>query len=280
MVNILNARPKASPLSRPPAVRVNGATIARAEIAREMQNHDAADAAEAWTKAASALAVRALLLQEAKRLQLVPVPACDAEGRRETDEEALIRALVAREVKAQSPTEEECRRVHAMRAEAFQSPTLYEVRHILIAADPHDAAARQLARERADMVVVQLLSSAGCFEDLAATYSACPSQRVGGSLGQIGPGQTVPEFEAALARCPVGAVAPTPIETRYGFHVVLVERRIDGARLPFEAVRARIAQWLTQRAMQIAVRQYIGILAGRANVEGVELGGSSSPLVQ
>eukprot|EP01035_Chromulina_nebulosa_P000983 gene984-1333_t len=79
-------------------VSVNGVVISRAAIAQETQNHPAAKPIEAFQAAAHALVVRELLLQEARRLGLSPAPAEDGEGRRETEEEALIRQLVEDEV--------------------------------------------------------------------------------------------------------------------------------------------------------------------------------------
>ena len=81
-------------LPRGNGVRVNGVAIARDQIAREVQQHPSRTPAEAWKAAARALAVRELLLQEAKRLEVRAEPIEDPEGRRETAEEAMIRTLV------------------------------------------------------------------------------------------------------------------------------------------------------------------------------------------
>ncbi len=53
-----------------------------------------------------------------------------------------------------------------------------------------------------------------------------------------------------------------------------------GGDLPFEAVGQRIAEWLNERARRSAIRQYIGLLAGRAEIEGIEMERFTSPLVQ
>ncbi len=280
MVSLLDKRPERSPLDRPKTVSVNGVVISRARIAREMQNHTAEKPAEAWTEAARALAIRELLLQEARRQQLEANPQCDAEGRRETDEEALVRTLVEHEVKTPQPGDTECRRYFDANRMRFRSPSLYEVRHILVAAAPRDPTARATAKAATQALVAELESAPEKFADLAASRSACPSATIGGILGQIGPGQTVPEFEAALATAPVGKVAPAPVETRYGYHVVLVDRRIDGKDLPFDLVKERIANWLSERVQRVAIRQYIAWLAAQSRIEGVELAASASPLMQ
>ena len=261
-------------------VSVNGVIISRAAISRETQNHPAAKPIEAWLAAARALVVRELLLQEAKRLAILPEPIEDDEGRCETDDEALVRMVIAREVVTPDADEAACQRYYEMNLRRFRSPDLYEARHILIAANPSDPTARQTARQRAEAITTALRNDPSAFADMALAGSACASGKTGGKLGQIGPGQTVPEFEKALATLQVGEISTAPIETRYGFHIVMLERRIDGRELPFDMVRARIAAWLGEKVRRTAIRQYIAILAGRAEITGITLDSSASPLVQ
>lgn len=273
----------ASPLPRTPRpqpVSVNGVTLSREAIAREIQHHPADSWTEAWQAAARALVVRELLIQEARRLALVPAPITDSEGRSETDDEALIRGLVDREVRTPDADEATCRRLFDREPMRFRTPDLYELRHILLPAAPDDAVRRDAARAEAAAVIDALHRAPVSFADLARAHSACPSAATGGSLGQIGPGQTVPEFERALAGLPEGRVAPAPVETRFGLHVVQVERRLPGRALPFELVRDRIAAWLEAGARRTAIRQYIALLAGRAVITGIELGADAVPLVR
>ncbi len=103
---------------------------------------------------------------------------------------------------------------------------------------------------------------------------------MGGNLGQIGPGQTVPEFERALMSIPEGTICSVPVESRYGLHVVRVNRRENGLQLPFSFVHERIAGYLAERVHRTAIRHYILVLAGRSNITGIELAGSNTPLVQ
>jgi peptidyl-prolyl cis-trans isomerase C len=266
--------------AKPKTVSVNGVAISRSAIARETQNHPAAKPIEAWQHAARALAVRELLLQEARRIALEPDPAQDGDGRRETDDEALVRQLIATEVNTPKADQAAARRYYEQNRKRFRSGDLFEARHILLAAVPGDDAARQEAFTHASTLVELLRADPKQFGDVAKMASACPSRELGGNLGQIGPGQTVPEFESALAALPVGEVAPAPVESRYGFHIVMVDQRIEGRDLPFEMVEARITNWLEEKVRRTAIQQYIGILAGKAEITGVELATHTSPLVQ
>ena len=266
------SRPR-RPIRKFVAVTVNGVAIPSADIARETQHHHASDPDVAWDLAARALALRELLGQEADRLGIEAEPIEDAEGRRETPQEARLRALVDREVVVPRADEAACRRYYEANRRRFRSPTLFEVAHVLV---PHG----EVARERAKAIAEELQAHPERFAALAKAHSACPSATQGGNLGQVGPGQTVPEFEAALGGLPVGAVAPQPVESRYGLHVVRVDRRIEGRELPFDMVRARIADYLEEAVQRRALHQYVAILAGRAALGGVDFGVAGGPLVQ
>ncbi len=118
------------------------------------------------------------------------------------------------------------------------------------------------------------------FAAVAAEFSNCPSGQHGGNLGQIGRGDTVPEFERALFRLGPTGLLPELVKTRYGFHIVAVDRRVPGELLPFDVAHDKIAQSLSAAVEERALKQYVGILAGQAQIEGAELGTVESPLVQ
>lgn len=259
--------------TRPVPVSINGVVIPSAAIARETQNHQASDPDQAWTLAAQALAIRELLSQEAERLSIVAEPVEDGEGRRETLEEACLRGLVEREVKIPRADEVACRRYYQANLGRFRSADLYEVAHILVPNGPQ-------ARELAARLTAELRQRPESFAETAAVHSACPSGKQGGNLGQIGPGQTVPEFEAALRGLEAGTIHPEPVESRYGLHIVRLDRRIEGRQMPFELVHERIADYLEDAVHRRALRQYVTILAGRAQLTGVDFGATAGPLVQ
>lgn len=262
-----SARHGKARLPRSQPVTVNGRTISRAEIARETQHHPASRPIDAWQAAARALVVRELLLQEARRLAIEPRPMRDDEGRRETDEEALIRALIDAQITLPEADEDTCRRIYDRNPDSFRSSDLFAVRHILFPAPAGDEGARARARARAEAILAHVQQAPADFAALAKDNSACPSAANGGALGQICRGQTVPEFEAALP----GIDGLGLIETRYGFHVVAVDDHLAGRRLPFDAVKSQIADRLTERARHAAVRDYVGMLAGNAQITGIDL---------
>jgi len=64
-----------------------------------------------------------------------------------------------------------------------------------------------------------------------------------------------------------------PVETRYGLHIVRLDRRIDGRDLPFELVADRIADYLRHSVNRRATAQYIARLVSRAEITGIALAG-------
>jgi len=264
------------PAGRPVAVSVNGVSIARDAIVREMQHHPAEKPIAAWQQAARALVIRELLLQEARRLAIAPQPMSDGSGRRETDEEAMMRGLIEREVTVPEPDDETCRRYYDQNGARFRSPDLYEAAHILFAALPADKEAHAKAHDDAAAVLTKLREHPERFAELAKAHSRCPSAAQGGNLGQITHGQTTPEFEQALTALTPGQLCAAPVATRYGFHVIRLDRKHEGRMLPYEAVAGRIADYLRESVRRRADAQYIARLVTAARIEGIELAGAEA----
>lgn len=265
--------------SAPKIVAVNEAVIASADIAREVQNHEGGSPVTAWEAATRALVVRELLSQRARALGLVPEPRSE-NGLRETDEEALIRMLLEAEVRTPTAGEADCRRYYKANLARFRSPDLYEPLHILFKAPQDDPVAYAAAVARAEAVLADIKAEPSNFENLARALSDCPSAAEGGRLGQVAEGDTTPEFETALRTLEAGETGPGVVRTRYGVHVVRLDRKVDGAVIPFEQVRERIASYLEASSSRRAAAQYVALLAGQARISGCNFVGASSPLVQ
>ena len=264
------------PAGKPVTVSVNGVAIARDAIVREMQHHAAPKPIAAWQQAARALVIRELLLQRARMLDLKPEPISDEAGRRETDEEAMMRGVVDREVTVPEPDDETCRRYYDRNRARFRSPDIYEASHILFAALASDRAAHAKAREDAAAVLAELRAKPERFAELAQAHSRCPSAAQGGNLGQITAGQTTPEFEQALVALAPGQLCEAPVATRYGFHVIRLDRKHAGRTLPYEVVAGRIADYLRESVRRRADAQYVARLVSAARIEGIELAGADA----
>ena len=147
----------AAGLRPPPPVTVDGTQISEVAIAQEAQHHPADTPDAAREAAASALVVRHVLLAEAARLAIVPEPETDAAGRRETTEEALISTLLRQEVVVPTADAVAARRYYDVNPERFTTVPLFEVRHILFAADAREPEGYAWAMASAEEALAGLL---------------------------------------------------------------------------------------------------------------------------
>lgn len=255
------------------AIRVNGVVLPQHMIASEAQHHPARTPRAAAASAARALIVRTLLLEEASRRNIAAVPEWVAEGKRETEDEARIRALLDASVPISEPTEQECRDHYETNPARFRSPDLFEASHILFAAPTDDREASATAEAKARAAIDEITLRPERFETIARARSDCSSAKSGGRLGQFGPGETVPEFEPVLATLAAGSIAGAPVRTRFGAHVVRLDARISGKALPFEYVQPRIAMFLAERQWRLDVARFIDGLVANAVIEGMDVAG-------
>jgi peptidyl-prolyl cis-trans isomerase C len=238
-----------------------GVEIPEALLAEETQHHAGPNVRAAREAAGRALAAKALLLRRARELGLEAEPEVDEYGREETEDAALVRQLLEREIGPATPSDAECLAFYEDRPDRWRTPALYEASHILI----QDG---EGARDQAMEIIAALKRSPGRFAELAEHYSACPSARVGGSLGQNRRGDLAREVETALDLLSEGEISPEPAASRFGFHVLRLDRRLPGEIPPFAHVRERVRQALEARAWMIEARA----LALRLADEGLKAG--------
>lgn len=256
-----------------PDILVNGETIPSHAVAAEIQNHIVPQGKQAiaWRKAARALAIRALLLQEARQRGLAPNSREIAPGKTEAEPEALIRALLDEALVPEEPDEHSLHAFYQAHPERFRAPSLYEASHILFAAPAEDQNARAKARARAEAVLAELKKDEKRFEHIARLESDCSSREAGGRLGQIGRGETVPEFDRMLDTLAPGRIARDPVETRFGFHILRLDARADGEILPFETVKPRLLEATEKAAWTRAANAFITGLVSKATISGIDM---------
>ena len=256
-----------------PELVVNGETVPHTLVAAETQNQDAPAGKPgiAWRKAANAVAIRTLLLQEARARALVAEPQEVAPGKFETEDEARIRGLLESVVDPASPDDDAIRAEWQKDPSRFRAPPLWEVSHILCACDPCDQKARHDAMHRAEALIAMVGKDAKAFAATASHESDCGSKSSAGALGQLGPGDTVPEFEAILRTLDEGEVTSEPILTRHGWHIVRMDAVAPGAVLPFEAVKPKIAEAMEKASWAQNAKDFVNALVASADITGADL---------
>jgi peptidyl-prolyl cis-trans isomerase C len=199
---------------------------------------------------------------------------------------AAIEALLDRELAVPEPDEEACRRYHAAHAARYAVGERARLRHILFAVTP--GVDVEALRRRAEACLIDLrargraeaIGADDRFAAAARELSNCPSGADGGALGWLAAADCAPEFARQVFGQPAVGVLPRLVRSRFGLHVVEVLERAAGVSPPFEEVRAAVVQSLRQQAFATALRQYLRVLAGVAQVSGVSLERTDTPLVQ
>jgi peptidyl-prolyl cis-trans isomerase C len=250
----------------PCALYVGDTAISEAQIAQEMQHHRAMKPERSRADAARALVVRELLRREIERLDLAETAAPIG---RESEEEAAICTLLESQLEPRVPTEDDCIRYYQQNEARFHSPDRIRVRHILCAAAVDDVDGRVATRLQAEAMIKQVQTDPMAFTELAMRHSDCPSKDQGGELGWLEHGQATPEFDRQVFRLRIG-LAAFPVESRWGYHVVLVDEIAAGEQQEFEDVRERISDYLELQVQQREVQHFLQELQERYDVRGLD----------
>lgn len=250
-----------------PHITVNGVQIDPTQIAQEVQYHPANSQEEAIYKAAQALVIKELLKQE-----IVSHPDLGKQAWDE-DEERAIADLLTKQVQVQTPDQEVCKNYFEHNPQEFIAPPRVQARHILLACPPDAHEERLACIKKANEIIAKLNSSDNIdadFIQLAHQYSACPSKTDGGFLGVIHKGSTVLEFERAVFAAQKGIMA-SPIQTRYGVHVVQITDRTDGMPLDFASALLMIENRLKQQSFHHHLCDYLFLLSQKADISGITM---------
>lgn len=226
-----------------------------------------------------------LLRQQAVKAGLLPRHTGLVAPELDDAQRAVIEGLLDEAVVSPEPDETACRRYFEANKARFIVGQALHVRHILFAVTP--GVNVHALSQRAEVALLELSRKdvpAGRFEALAAELSNCPSSAQGGDLGWVTPEDCAPELANELffqtdSRWGMG-VHPRLVHTRFGLHIIEVLGRRKGQLPAFEQVQNRIQAQLGLQSRSTALRQYMQLLVGQARVEGIELDGADTPLVQ
>lgn len=164
-------------------------------------------------------------------------------------------------------TQEDLQKYYDEHRDQYRVPEQVKVSHILIKTPlpgpdgKVDEKGVAEAQRRAEDLLKQIKSGAN-FEELAKKYSEDPgSAKQGGSLGWIGRGQTVPEFEKTAFSLPKGQMSDL-IKSSYGFHIIRVDDKQDAHMKSLDEVKSQIEPLIKhQKAQQLAQKKADDLLA-------------------
>jgi len=199
------------------------------------------------------LVVNELLYQEGKKSGYDTDPEID----RQVND--LRKRLVVQRVMKQYQTpptvsDDQVRAYYDQNKELY-STTQIHASHILLKDE-------QTARE----TLAELKAHPEHFADVAREKSTdAVSAKRGGDLGTFGPGRMVPDFERAAFALKPGEMSDV-VKTQYGYHIILVTERKEGAPKPFDDVKEQIRATLRSKGLQEQMQGHLDQLKKDAAV--------------
>ena len=163
-------------------------------------------------------------------------------------EQLLIQYAVNKAVGNAKVTDEEAKAFFDENPDQFVGQETVEASHILVDSE-----------EKAKEILEKINAGEMTFEAAAAEFSSCPSAQNGGSLGEFGHGQMVPEFDQACFAMEVGAVSE-PVKTQFGYHIIRLNKKNEAQALSYNDVRAQLYEQLAREKQQAAYQSKINQL--------------------
>jgi peptidyl-prolyl cis-trans isomerase C len=163
-------------------------------------------------------------------------------------------------------TDEESKAYYDKNPQMFKQPEQIKASHILIKVDAKaDEAQKAEARKKIEEVQKKL-KDGGDFAALAKEYSEGPSSAKGGDLGYFRRGQMVKPFEEAALALKPNEVSDI-VETRFGYHLIIVYDIKPAQTLAYADVKDKINQRMKQEKVEKEAVQYVDKLKKDAKLE-------------
>ena len=138
----------------------------------------------------------------------------------------------------------------------YSQPESVKARHILVETE-----------DEANAIIAELKAGSN-FEQLAKEKSTEPgAENSGGDLGTFPRGQMIPEFETAAFSQKVGTYSTTPVKTKFGYHVILVEEHADEVTPDYTKVKAKVSEDALNQRKNEKFQTYFGDLLKNAKIE-------------
>lgn len=192
------------------------------------------------------LIVQKLFLADARRSMLEYDPQFKAQLAQVKDE-LLYQFAVTKALEKVKVTEEEIKQFYDENPDQFMGEPTVSASHILVDSE-----------EKAQELLAAIKNGEITFEDAAMQHSSCPSKARGGSLGQFGHGQMVPEFDAVCFAMEVGAIEG-PVKTQFGYHLIRLDGKQEAAPVSLQDAHDMIHEHLmaekSQKAYQSRINQ-------------------------
>lgn len=190
-----------------------------------------------------------------------------AEFDKQSKEQILLQKMYQKVVGDAKVEDKDIQAFYKENKAKFETPEQVEAQHILIKADPDNAAEVKQAEQKALTVITKLKGGAK-FADLAKEYSQDDSNKdKGGDLGAFGKGQMVPEFEDTAFALKPGEFTQKPVKTRFGWHVIKRGKTLPASTRKLEEVKPMIMGQLQQTKQQEVFEKWLKETKEKANIK-------------
>jgi peptidyl-prolyl cis-trans isomerase C len=215
---------------------VNDKPIPKARVDQFLQQVGQPDTPELRDRIKEQLIDREVFLQEATKRGITDRPDVkyQADFVRQT---VIIQNLFRDELKKHPITDQQVQAEYD-RQKTLQGDKEYKARHILV--DKEDEAKD----------VIEQLKKGAKFEDLAKKSKDPGSAAKGGDLGWAGPGAYVKPFSDAMVKLEKAKFTEAPVQSQFGYHVILLEDVRDSQFPPFDQLKSQINEGMQARQAQ------------------------------
>lgn len=191
-----------------------------------------------------------ILIQEANKNNLQTSP--EVVNRLETIKRSLLsQAALQKYLDSQPITDTDLKAEYDKKV-VGENAMEYKARHIL------------LKTEAEAKKIIEQLKKGAKFEDLAKKNSTEPgAKESGGDLGWFTADQMVAPFSEAVIALEKGKYSATPVQTQFGWHVILREDSRTPTPPPFDSVKEQLRPMLQREKIQT----YMDTLRNQAKVE-------------
>lgn len=233
---------------------VNGSSIIEEDVTAALSTIPAnlLQGRDAQVKASlvDQLVERELVMQDADKKNILSNP--DFKKLHEDMTRNLAYNFMTAKAAEESVTEEALKAEYEKNKESYVYQTI-KARHILL----------ETAEEA--QAVIKDLDSGKDFAELAKEKSTGPTGPNGGDLGWFKANDMVPAFSQAAFALADAAYSKEPVQTQFGFHVILREQSQSNV-----ATLDMVRQPLTQNMQNIAIQNYLTELKKSAKIDVVK----------
>jgi peptidyl-prolyl cis-trans isomerase C len=236
-----------------PVATVNGVPVpqSRADVlVQQQQQRGAPDNDQLRAMVREELVNREVVAQEAQRAGIAKQP--DVQAQLDMARQEIIVSAYLRDYARKHPVTDADVQKEYERAKAQHGEKEYRARHILV--DSEDEAKK----------IVADLKKGGKFDELAQKNSKDPgSAQRGGDLDWNVPSTYDKQFADAMVKLEKGKYTETPVRSRFGYHVILLEDVRPSKFITLQEARPRIQQMLVQSKIEELIKS----LRAKAKVE-------------